>query len=259
MKVGLTLPQFRSGSEPALETAARAEAVGLDGVFVFDHLWPLGRPDRPALHGLTLVAALLAATDRVTVGTLVARVGLLPDAVLANTFASLHRMAGDRLVAGVGVGDAMSRPENVAIGVAFRPRPERLANLVAVCRRLRARGITTWVGGNAPSTRALGWAEADAVNVWGVAPDALAADMAEARSLVDRLNDVPPGTARHRDALAFTWAGQVDLATLGPTGVAGQLRAVAATGATWAVVAPINADWTNAVETVAAAKRSLVD
>ena len=242
MKVGLTLPQFRAEAGPALDTAMRAEAAGLDGVFVFDHLWPLGRPDRPALHGPTLAAALVASTERVAVGTLVARVGVLPNAVLANAFASLHRMAGDRLVAGLGVGDAMSRPENLAIGVPFRPHRERLAALADMCRRLRARGITTWVGGTSASTQAVGWAEADAVNVWGVAPDALAAAM-----------------ARSGRAGPFTWAGQVDVGSLGPTEVAGLLRTVAAAGATWAVVAPVNGEWTEAVETVAAARRSLVD
>lgn len=242
MKVGLTLPQFRHEAGPALDTARRAEAAGLDGVFVFDHLWPLGRPDRPALHGHTLAAALLATTSRLCVGTLVARVGLLPDAVLANQFTTLARMAGGRLVAGLGVGDALSRPENLAVGVPFRPREERLASLVDVSRRLRARGITTWVGGHSTTVRAIGRAEADAVNVWGVPPDALAGMAAE-----------------EREAGALTWAGQVDLSTSGVAEVADLLRTVSAAGATWAVVAPVNGPWPEAVETVAAAGRSLVD
>lgn len=241
MNVGLTLPQFRADAEPALATAAQAEAVGLDGVFVFDHLWPLGRPDRPCLHGLTLAAALIVSTERIAVGTLVARVGLLPDAVVAHTFATLQRMAGDRLIAGMGVGDAMSKPENLAVGVPFLAREERLAALVDVCRRLRARGITTWVGGTSPSTRAVGREEADAVNLWGVPPDALAGVLA----------DGPAGPS--------TWAGQADVGALGPEGVARLLRTVAAAGATWAVVAPIKTEWPEAVETVAAARRSLVD
>ena len=101
VKVGLTLPQFRHDAGPALETAEQAEAAGLDGVFVFDHLWPLGQPSRPALHGVTLAAALLTRTERLTVGTLVARVGLLPDAVLADEFVTLARIGGRRLVAGL--------------------------------------------------------------------------------------------------------------------------------------------------------------
>lgn len=241
MKVGVTLPQFRHEAEPALATAAQAEAAGLDGVFVFDHLWPLGSPARPALHGATLAAALLVSTERVAVGTLVARVGLLPDAVLVHSFATLARIAGDRLVAGVGVGDSMSRPENVAIGVPFRSRAERLASLAVVCRHLRARGITTWVGGTSAAIRALGRAEADAVNLWGVPVDAVAEAVAG-----------EPG-----DTGAFTWAGPVDMARSGPAEVAALLRQVSEAGATWAVAAPVNGPWPEAVATIAAAARSL--
>ncbi len=239
MKVGLTLPQFRHEAGSCLRTAAQAEAAGLDGVFVFDHLWPLGRPDRPALHGPTLAGALLGGTARISVGMLVARVGLLPDAVLVNQLATLARMGGRRVVAGVGVGDAMSRPENLAVGVPFRPRTERLASLVDVCRRLRERGITTWVGGNSATAREVGLAEADAVNLWGVEPAAV-------------------GEAR-RAGGAVTWAGQVDVGAVGTDGLATLLRALALEGAAWAIVAPIDTPWPEAVETVGAVARSLVD
>lgn len=239
MKVGLTLPQFRHEAEPALETAGQAEAVGLDGVFVFDHLWPLGQPTRPALHGHTLAGALLAGTGRIAVGTLVARVGLLPNAVLANQFATLFRIGGSRLVAGVGVGDRLSRPENLAVGVPFRPVDERLASLVDVCRRLRAGGVTTWVGGNSPTMRAIARHEADAVNLWGVDPAAV-------------------GEAGAAGG-AVTWAGQVQVGALGVDGVAALLGELARRGAAWAVVAPVGTPWPEAVETVGAAAGALVD
>lgn len=248
MKVGITLPQFHHDAEPALDTARRAEAAGLDGVFVFDHLWPLGRPDRPALHGLTLLAALAVETEQVVVGSLVARVGLLPDAVLAHTFATLSRMAGPRLVAGLGVGDHQSRPENVAYGVPFRPRRQRLGSLVDACRRLRARGVVTWVGGNSPSMWAVGRAEADALNLWGVAPGTVS----EARSAgADAVGPHVP--------TEVTWSAQVDLGAVSVPELAAHLRTVAAAGASWAVVAPVGVPWPQAVESLVAATGALVD
>ena len=72
MRVGITLPQFREDAETALATARQAEAARLDGVFVFDHLWPIGRPDRPALHALELLGALAAETRSLTIGSMVA-------------------------------------------------------------------------------------------------------------------------------------------------------------------------------------------
>src|SRR3954465_12070378 len=114
MLVGISVPQFQLDPEPAIAAAQRAEAAGLDGVFVFDHLWPLHQPERPALHGPSLLAALAAETDRITLGPLVARVGLLPDAVLTHTLLTIHRMLGDRLVATLGTGDSSNRDENLA-------------------------------------------------------------------------------------------------------------------------------------------------
>src|SRR5271169_153104 len=118
MRIGVTLPSFRADAG-ALDAARRAEAAGLDGVFVFDHLWPLGRPDRPALASFPLLGAVAAVTETVALGPLVARVGLVPDEVLVAELASLSHMAPGRLIAGIGTGDAMSAPENQAYGIAF--------------------------------------------------------------------------------------------------------------------------------------------
>lgn len=248
MKVGITLPQFRHDADAAIETAVSAEEAGLDGVFVFDHLWPIGRPDRPALSGLVLAAALAGETRRVAVGTLVARVGVLPDAVLVSTFATLSRMAGDRLVAGLGVGDHLSRPENLAYGVPLRPRAERLARLENVCGLVRSRGITTWVGGRSPATRAVARRAADGLNLWGAG----VAEVAEVSAEVADAAEAPGAGGRPE----VTWAGQVDLAG---GDIAHRLRAVSRAGATWAVVAPVGAGWPEAVESIAAAAGALVD
>ncbi|HET7720943.1 MAG TPA: LLM class flavin-dependent oxidoreductase, partial [Acidimicrobiales bacterium] len=107
MLVGVTLPQFRHDADAAITVARRAEAAGLDGVFVFDHLWPMGQRMRPALHSTTLLGALAVETDRVVLGTLVARVGLVPDAVLVHTLVTLHRMTAGRLIAALGTGDSL--------------------------------------------------------------------------------------------------------------------------------------------------------
>ena len=242
MRVGVTLPQFRHDAEAAIAVARRAEAMGLDGVFVFDHLWPLGQPMRPALHSLTLLGALTAETDRVAMGPLVARVGLFPDAVLVHTLVSLHRMLGDRLIAALGTGDSMNRDENEAYGVPFRPAAERLTSLKECCRQLRAAGVNTWVGGRSTRLRAAA-AEADGWNSWG---SDLATFTAEAAT-------VAPGTA-------LTWAGQVligrtdaeadaKLRARGPRpglvsgtidDLARHLDGLAAAGASWAVCAPLD-------------------
>lgn len=242
MRVGVTLPQFRHGVEPALEVARRAEDAGLDGVFVFDHFWPLGQPVRPALHALTLLGALAAETRRVTLGSLVARVGLVPDALLVHQLVSLHRMVGDRLVAGLGTGDSANRAENEAYGIEFEPVEERLARLRGCCRELRAAGVRTWVGGRSEALRAAA-ADADGWNGWGT----------DVATFAEEAAGVPPGRE-------LTWAGQILVGRTPPAAaaklrahgrrpglvagtvdeLAAHLRGLEEAGAAWAICAPLD-------------------
>ena len=79
MKVGITLPQFRDDAEAAIVTARAAEDAGLDGVFVFDHLWPIGRPERPVLQAcFTLLGAIARRPRGADLGPLVAASGWCP-------------------------------------------------------------------------------------------------------------------------------------------------------------------------------------
>lgn len=242
MKIGISLPQFRADAEAAIVTARAAEEAGLDGVFVFDHLWPLGQPTRPALHSMTLLGALAAETRRVTLGPLVARVGLVPDALLVHQLVTLHRMAGDRLIAAMGTGDSANKDENQAYGIAFAPVADRLAALAWCCHRLREAGVRTWVGGRSAAVRSAATA-ADGWNDWGTDVATFRADAA--------------GVAL---GIELTWGGQVLLgrtqrqvdAKVGAQGarpgllagtvedLARHLRGLAAAGATWAVCAPID-------------------
>jgi alkanesulfonate monooxygenase SsuD/methylene tetrahydromethanopterin reductase-like flavin-dependent oxidoreductase (luciferase family) len=256
LRVGITLPQFRDDAESALATARAAEAAGLDGVFVFDHLWPLGQPDRPALHSLVLLGALAAETERVTLGPLVARVGLLPNAVLVHALASLHRMVGPRLLVTLGTGDEGNRPENEAYGVPYPPVAERVAALLDCLRRLRAEGVPTWVGGRSRAIRRVA-SEADGWNRWGVDVATFAAEVAELRdaSAVARGEPGAGGPAPE-----VSWGGQVlvgrteeeaaeKLARIGSrprlvhgrvADLAAHLAGLAEVGASWAVCAPLD-------------------
>jgi alkanesulfonate monooxygenase SsuD/methylene tetrahydromethanopterin reductase-like flavin-dependent oxidoreductase (luciferase family) len=240
VRVGITLPQFREDAEAAIAVARRAEAAGIDGAFVFDHLWPLGRPDRPALHSAALLGALAAETEHLVLGTLVARVGLVPNAVLAHTLVTLHRMTGGRFVAGLGTGDHANRTENEAYGVPFTPAAHRIGLVADACRRLRVEGVRTWVGGLSRRVREVAAAEADGWNGWGLAVEdfvrlqpagveatwagqvLVARDAAGLQDKLDRLGS--------RSGLA---AGTVD-------GLAAHLGRLAAAGATWAVCAPLD-------------------
>lgn len=167
MKVGITLPQFSDDAVRAVAAAERAEVAGLDGVFCFDHLWPMGRPGQPALHGMTLLAAVAARTVRLDVGMLVARVGVVPDLVLLRMFETVDHLAPGRLIAGMGVGDSKSSGEDLAAGVRRETPAQRFERAGALADQLRPRGITTWIAGRSERARATAAAHADAANFWG--------------------------------------------------------------------------------------------
>ncbi len=254
MRVGITLPQFRDEAETAVATAIEAERVGLDGAFVFDHLWPLGRPDRPALYGNVLLGALAAETERLVLGPLVARVSVVADEVLVNTMTTLHAMVGSRLLVTLGTGDSANRAENEAYGVGFAPVVERAAAVRRCCRRLRHAGVATWVGGRSAAVRRAA-ADSDGWNVWGVDATGFGTEVARFATEVAGLDDDHTGTP-----VATSWGGQVlvgrtveeaheKLARHGdrPGLVHGtiddlgrHLRALAAAGGAWAVCAPLD-------------------
>jgi len=225
MKIGVTLPQFRDEADTALTAARRAEELGIDGVFCFDHLWPMGQPGRPALSSGPLLGALVAATSTIALGTLVARIGLLPDEVLVEVLCGVHALSGGRLIAGIGTGDRLSRQENEAYGIPFEPAGDRRARLATVATQMVAAGVPVWLGGSRPEMVDLARSTGAAVNVWQVGADPVSGLVAQ--------------------GVEVTWGGPVGETLEEATTTLG---AVAAAGATWAVCA-----WPDSLDVVAEA------
>src|SRR5437588_6590505 len=97
---------FSGDPNKVLAAAHAAEDLGFDGLFAFDHFFPPGAsPDRPSLEAFTTLAALAAATERVALGTLVARAQLRPVGLLAKLATNVDVISGGRLLLGLGTGD----------------------------------------------------------------------------------------------------------------------------------------------------------
>lgn len=174
LRIGVTLPTFRRDWRTAFSAARAAEEAGLHGVFCFDHIWPMGQPDRPSLSLLPTLGAVVASTARIRVGSLVARVGLLPDEVLLASLAGLREMAGERLLVGLGTGDSKSAEEHFRYGLAYYGATERRRRLHDVARRLAELGIETWVGAGSAATNRAAQAADVTLNFWDVDPGRLA-------------------------------------------------------------------------------------
>ena len=154
IRTGVVLPTFRETPDEAFDVAEQAAEAGVDGVFCYDHIWPLGQPDRPALAPFPILGALAArlkpredGRGGPFLGTLVARVGLVPNSVLEAQFAALQGLAPGRVIAGLGTGDHGSEGENRAYGIPFPPAAERRSALVELGRVLVDRGVVVWAAG----------------------------------------------------------------------------------------------------------------
>jgi hypothetical protein len=211
VNVGITLPTFEPTAAAALATARAAEEAGVDGIFTFDHLWPMGQPARPALAAYPVLGAVAAATRHIRIGPLVARVGLLADRLVADSLVSLQEVAGGRLIAALGIGDGKSVAENDAYGIDWPALEDRRESLAAIIRELTARGIECWVGATAPATLEIARALGVTVNLWDV-------------DLARMTKEAARGPA--------TWAGPLPSE---PRAAADRLAGLRDAGATWVI------------------------
>ena len=151
LKVGLFLPfteRMMDGATPRwadlLALARRAEEVGLDSLWLGDHLLVRGDETIGAWEGWSLLAALAAATRRVTLGPLVACTGFRSPALLAKMADTLDEISGGRLVLGLGAGYIES--EYRAFGYPYDQRVSRFAEALTIITTLLRAGRIDFVG-----------------------------------------------------------------------------------------------------------------
>jgi alkanesulfonate monooxygenase SsuD/methylene tetrahydromethanopterin reductase-like flavin-dependent oxidoreductase (luciferase family) len=135
MDLGVVLPQgwlgeYRGWDDRrawarTLALARRAEELGFESVWVYDHFTGFSSP-APVLtfEAFSTLAAVAAVTSRVRLGPLVAGAGYRNPALLAKMTGTLDVIAGGRFEIGVGAG--WKRDEYEAYGYAFPPLRERM-------------------------------------------------------------------------------------------------------------------------------------
>jgi alkanesulfonate monooxygenase SsuD/methylene tetrahydromethanopterin reductase-like flavin-dependent oxidoreductase (luciferase family) len=266
VKLGLTLPQFQPEPERFTAPALEAERLGLDSVWVFDHIWPLtGGRERPAFEAWTSLAWLAARTRTIGIGTLVTRSTLRHPAVLAKMAATVATVAPGRSTIAIGSGDELSRAENEAFGLPFYAGDERIEQLRATVevlinhlhrervsidrKHVTVTDLPTsprpptippvWVAGRSDDALEVAGVVADGWNGWGGTPERFAQDAgsviryAEGRAIELTWGGlVVPGAS---DREARTRLGERNPAGYvvgGPGTIAERLRAFIGSGAT---------------------------
>ncbi len=144
MRIGMTVPlaygDLEDGRAPTfgqtLDFSTRAEAAGLDSIWVFDHLLFRfeGEPDEGLNEAWTTLSALAPVVPRVELGTLVMCSSFRNAGLMAKMAQTLDDLSGGRLLLGLGCG--WHEPEYQAFGFPFDHLVGRFEEDLEVTRRL---------------------------------------------------------------------------------------------------------------------------
>jgi alkanesulfonate monooxygenase SsuD/methylene tetrahydromethanopterin reductase-like flavin-dependent oxidoreductase (luciferase family) len=121
--VDLLFDPFGGRWEDLRDAALAAEAAGLDGIWLYDHLAGSVHGEPHVLECWTILSALAAAVPRLALGSLVLNVANRDPGTLAVMAATLQEVSGGRLLLGIGAGGGRGTPyasEQTALG---RPVP----------------------------------------------------------------------------------------------------------------------------------------
>ena len=203
--LGVTLPQFTGDRERFVDGVQRAEALGFDSIWLFDHLWPLtGGKERPVIECWTALAWAAAATTSIGIGTFVTRSSLRHPALVAKMGMTVADIAPGRVTIAIGSGDEMSRDENESFGIPYYAEDDRIAQLASTVRCVHeclTSDVVTmsdefvsidglpispvpeqrprlWVGGRSDDVIELAGTLADGWNAWAGGPKRFAQDAA---------------------------------------------------------------------------------
>ncbi|BBY78052.1 LLM class F420-dependent oxidoreductase [Mycolicibacterium parafortuitum] len=103
-EIGVYLPQMGFSFDDVLHRARRCEDLGIDSLWLYDHLYGPGMPEYPSMEAWTLATALLSRTERLRVGHMVLCNQFRHPVTLAKMATTLDQISGGRLTLGIGSG-----------------------------------------------------------------------------------------------------------------------------------------------------------
>ena len=109
-----------------LEAGQRADKLGFDTLWTWDHLYPIvGSDDGPILEGWLTLAAWAQATERIRLGLMVGANTFREPALTAKMATTLDHISNGRAI--LGIGGAWFETEHTAYGIEYGSGfPERL-------------------------------------------------------------------------------------------------------------------------------------
>jgi coenzyme F420-dependent glucose-6-phosphate dehydrogenase len=148
IKLGYKASAEQFGPGDLVRFGCLAEELGFDSVFVSDHFQPWRHTGGHAPSSLVTLGALAARTSRIVIGTSV----LTPTfryypSVIAQAFATLGCLCPDRVVLGIGTGEALNEiPASGTVWPEFKERFGRLKEAIELIRLLWAKERVSYSG-----------------------------------------------------------------------------------------------------------------
>jgi probable F420-dependent oxidoreductase len=139
---------FEATPEGIVATAAKAEALGFDAIFVNDHIIvdrsPRSAPWTNTYDPLIALSFIAANTTRIGLGVSVLIMPYRNPIASAKMLATIDQMSGGRLIAGVGAG--WNEAEFKALGVPFHERGARTTEYLRIWQACWAPGAVSFAG-----------------------------------------------------------------------------------------------------------------
>jgi Luciferase-like monooxygenase len=139
---------FETSPEAIVSAAKKAEEVGFDAIFVNDHIIvdgsPRAAPWTNVYDPFVAMSFIAAHTTRIGVGVSVLIMPYRNPVVTAKSLATIDRMSGGRLIAGVGAG--WNEAEFAALGVPFHERGARTNEYLRLWQACWAPGKVSFAG-----------------------------------------------------------------------------------------------------------------
>jgi alkanesulfonate monooxygenase SsuD/methylene tetrahydromethanopterin reductase-like flavin-dependent oxidoreductase (luciferase family) len=146
-EIGVYLPQMGFSYDQLLHRAQRCEQLGIDSLWLYDHLYAPGAPEYPSMEAWTLATALLSRTERIQVGHMVLCNQFRHPVVLAKMATTLDQISAGRLQLGIGSGSIEDEHHRTGLDWgSFRERSERMGEALEILHQAFANEVVDFAG-----------------------------------------------------------------------------------------------------------------